>query len=268
MPIVSKLLLTWEPVYCRLHHRMGESASSAALRKVKASPRVRMAARLYASGAVPTKKAASAAAGLHPNYLTMLSRPGVENPEVERVIGEVDHAIQDKTVALSQVIALLSRRAAEKMRDLMESENEHIVFKASTDILDRNPDTSKMHKSAILHAPLEQGDAQALAKALVEAAQVRERYAGIVEGDFIRVDMEETSDGVQKREELRKALPAGDQESQDGSEDADRSGGTGTSAGDEGTEPPEAPVIELVATDKGRLIQERDAEASERHRKP
>lgn len=154
---------------------------------MKVGPRVKHAARLYASGAVPTKKAACEAVGLAPTYLSLLSRTSVSHPEVTSIIGEVDQAIHDKSIALSAVIALAARRAVDRVNKLMDSGNEHIALKAASDILDRNPETSKTQKLQMTSFSLDGEDAKAIAAALVRGAEVRERYASIGEGDFVKI---------------------------------------------------------------------------------
>ena len=51
-----------------------------------------MAARLYASGAVPTKRAACQSVGLHPAYLTVLDSH--DNEVTTRIQNEVEAAIK------------------------------------------------------------------------------------------------------------------------------------------------------------------------------
>ena len=145
-----------------------------------------MAARLYASGAVPTKRAACEAVGLSPTYLTVLS----ENEVTTRIMSEVERAIADETVALSKVVAMLSRRALGKMDKLIDSANEHVALKASSDILDRNPETSKTMKHSVSGLILSGEDAKELAEALVAGARVKEQYAALAAGDFVKVEVE------------------------------------------------------------------------------
>ena len=149
-----------------------------------------MAARLYASGAVKSKREACQAVGIGEQYLSTLSRASVANPEITSIIGEVDHAIQDKTVALSTVIALAARRAVEKVNKLMDSGNEHIQLKAATDILDRHPETSKTQKVLSASFSIEGKDAAELASALVRAAELNAKYPDIGKGDFVRLEGE------------------------------------------------------------------------------
>src|SRR5205807_583715 len=114
-------------------------------RSIKPGPRLRMAARLYAAGAVPTKKAACEAVGLSSNYLSVMNN----NPEVNKILSEVDRAVNDETVSLSRVIALTARKAAKRLSELVDSGNEHVALKAASDVLDRTPETSKHHKTTV-----------------------------------------------------------------------------------------------------------------------
>lgn len=150
-----------------------------------------MAARLYASGAVPTKRAACEAVGLSPSYLTVLDSAG--NETTGRIQDEVARAIEDKTVSLSAAVALLSRKALGRVSELMTSQNEHVALKASSDILDRNPETSKTFKASITSFNLDSNDAKELAAALVAGARVKAQYLPIAAGDFVKV--EELTDG-------------------------------------------------------------------------
>jgi len=161
-----------------------------------------MAARLYASGAVPTKKAACEAVGLSPSYLTVMNG----NPEVNAILNEVDRAISDKAISLSQLIALMARKAASRVNELIGSQNEHIALKASSDILDRTPETSKTFKATITSWSLDSGDARELAKALVESARVKEQHLAIAAGDFVRVDTDQESTDVAQAKEGEAAL--------------------------------------------------------------
>jgi len=156
-----------------------------------------MAARLYASGAVPTKKAACEAVGLHPAYLTILSSSG--NETINRLMSEVDEQIADDTVALSSIIAKLSRRALLTMKGLMTSQNEHVALRASSDILDRNPETSKTFKATVTAFHLDGTDAKELAAALVAGARVKEKFLPIAAGDFVKVDEGEPTNGKAPR---------------------------------------------------------------------
>src|SRR5882724_4884908 len=159
-------------------------------RSIQPGPRVRMAARLYASGAVPSKREACRAVGLNEHYLSILSASG--NVEVNTIIGEVDKAISDETIALSKVIALMSRKAAKTVNNLMDSQNEYIALRASSDILDRNPESSKTFKASVSTLHLDGQDIRELARALVAGAKTKEQFAAVAAGDFVKVNTEET----------------------------------------------------------------------------
>lgn len=147
-----------------------------------------MAARLYASGAVPTKRAACEAVGLSPTYLSVLDSAG--NEVTNRIQDEIQRAISDETVSLSRVIALMSRKAAKRMGELVDSQNEHVAVKASSDLLDRNPESSKTFKSSITSFSLDKMDVKELAASLVAAARIKEQFGPVAAGDFVKVEVD------------------------------------------------------------------------------
>lgn len=175
------------------------------LTKVKPSARMRLAARFYATGAAPTKRSAALSAGLHPAYFTRMS---VINPEVRSLIGDIDTQINDQSIALSKIIATIARKAASKMNNLIDSPNEHVALKASSDMLDRNPESSKTIKASITNFSLDGQDAKEIALAMVEAARVKERFRELAAGDFVKITEEESSNGAQK--ETREQVHEGD----------------------------------------------------------
>ena len=153
-------------------------------------PRLRHAARLYASGACRTKKEAAEAVGVNPSYFNIATQPGhaKAKPELIAIMDDIERAIQDKTVALSSVIEGVSREALTEMRSLLKnSKNEAIRLKAASDVLDRNPETSKTQKHQLSSFSLNGEDAKQLAAALVKSAEAQRRYAGQLDGDYIRI---------------------------------------------------------------------------------
>jgi hypothetical protein len=164
-----------------------------------------MAARLYASGAAPTKKAACEAVGLMPAYLSILESAG--NPTVTSIMSEVDKAINDETVALSRVISLLGRKAVKKMGELIDSGNEHVALRASSDILDRSAETSKTLKATVTSWNLDSADAKMLAKALVEGAKVRDQFLPVAANDFVKVSTDEVSDNGEETTQPQEREP-------------------------------------------------------------
>src|SRR6266498_2998876 len=160
---------------------------------IKPSPRVRLAARLYATGALPTKKAASAAAGLHPAYLTMLTSEKNGSTPVKRLLSEVDQMIENKTIQTSAIIDLLGRKAIGKIAALMESAGkEEIQLAAARDLADRSPTTQATQRLQVDSFSLGPQEAKEIALAMVESARERERYAHIAQHGLTEIQ-----DGVQ-----------------------------------------------------------------------
>jgi hypothetical protein len=138
----------------------------------------KVAAALYASGAVKTKGQAARLMGLAPAYLSINRR----HPEIVRVINNVERQL---TPNLSEALRLLAQRAVERLGDLIESPNEYVALRASSDVLDRTPETSKSFKASITSFSLDQHDAQELAKALVAASRVHEQFAEEAKKNFL-----------------------------------------------------------------------------------
>jgi hypothetical protein len=156
-------------------------------------PRIRHAARLYASGAVRTKQEAAEAVGVNPSYFNIVTQPGhaKAKPEIIALMDEIERNIQNKTVALSSVVESVSREALSEMRDLLNhSQNEAIRLKAASDILDRNPETSKTQKHQLAAFTLGSEDAKSLAAALVKSAEATRLYGAGATGDFVRIPIE------------------------------------------------------------------------------
>lgn len=58
----------------------------------------------------------------------------------------VDEEISLSRMSMAERITEMSDRALEKISKLLESDDERIVMKAASDVLDRNPESSKHHK--------------------------------------------------------------------------------------------------------------------------
>lgn len=169
--------------------------SYAYMRDLKLSPRVKTAARLYATGAVKTMKAASELAGLHPNTLTMYMQ---HNSELQEMIQQIDAEVAAKTVDTAPVLKHLEVVALSVMNNLMRnSGSEQIKLKAAQDLLDRGPRTGKVQRTMSVGLTIDGEDAKALAASLVASRNVTQRYLHEVQGDFEKVstDREATSNG-------------------------------------------------------------------------
>lgn len=156
------------------------------------TPRVKHACRLYASAAVATKQEAAEAVGLNPSYFNVITQPGHKkaNPEAIALIDEIQQRIEDKTVDLSAVVQEVSREALSEMRKLIKnSQNEAIRLKAASDILDRNPETSKTQKHAVAAFSLDSTDAKELAHALVLGARATAEI-GEITSDFVKIPLD------------------------------------------------------------------------------
>lgn len=160
------------------------------------TPRVKHACRLYASAAVPTKQEAAEAVGLNPSYFNVITQPGhaKANPEAIALIDEIQRRIEDKTVDLSAVVQEVSREALGVVRTLMkDTKNEAIKLKAASDILDRNPETSKTQKIQASSFSLSGEDAKSLAAALVMSAKAQTVHPPVT-GDFVRIPIEQSDE--------------------------------------------------------------------------
>jgi len=115
---------------------------------------------------------------------------GAGNPVTTRIQDEIEQALADQTVALSRGIALISREALTRVRELMKSGNEHVALKASSDILDRNPETSKTFKATVTSFSLDPADARELAASLVAAAKIKQQFSTVAGGDFVKVEVD------------------------------------------------------------------------------
>lgn len=150
------------------------------------SPRVRNAIRLYASGAVKTKREAAAVAGLGKSTFFDLRANPLVNAQIARITQQID----DNTVDMSAALLRLGRAGVAKVAELMETaKKEEVQLKAAQDLADRSPETSKVHKVALeADVTLPASTVNDLVKALLEQASRKERYIEAAEGDYIKVN--------------------------------------------------------------------------------
>ena len=121
------------------------------------------------------------AAGLHPNYLTMLTGPN-GSPAVKNVMAEMEAALHDKTLDMSAVMQYLGRKALVKVGTLLDSQNERIVLDSAKELLDRSPETQKTTKFQVDSFTLDGQDVAALISALTESAKVSAEHAAAANG--------------------------------------------------------------------------------------
>lgn len=171
--------------FCRVRYKVKGNTVLAAER-AKVNPRIRLAARLYATGAMPTKKAAAEAAGVHPVWFTVMSN---HNDLTKRIMSDVDRAVEDESISTSQLLQHLGRKAIGKIHTLMNTAvKDEVQLKAAMDLADRNPETSKIQRHQVEALHITSSDAKELAASLVQAAQVTAKLGDAMKGDFVKVD--------------------------------------------------------------------------------
>lgn len=144
-------------------------------------PSVKMGLQLYAQGGCKTLREASTAMGFHPNYLTI-----VAGTPAGKAFMESAHEIIAREITNKQsLISALGMRAAQVVGGLMEdASSESIRLKAAQDIMDRDPELSKVQKHQVESFTLGNKDAREIAAALVSASSVQERYKDLTTNDF------------------------------------------------------------------------------------
>jgi hypothetical protein len=151
------------------------------------SPKAKLALRALASGAARTNKDAAAIAQIHPAYIPMLKRT-----EAGKAFMDQQDEMLDKAAAnLSGFIRAISAEATVRMTQLMRNaSSEQIQFRAAQDLMDRNPDLSKVQKHQVEAVSSDGKDARQLAEALVHSASVRASYIEAAQGNFVKVSTE------------------------------------------------------------------------------
>jgi len=146
------------------------------------SPRVRRALELYATTAAPTKSAASEAAGLSRNYVSMLT---ARNPHIKAYLESCQNEVSDRILDMGALLHRLSIQAIDKIADTMENgSNENLRLKAAIDLADRGPQTMKSQKVEVGGGlVLAHADAREIAEAMVRAAEIRAQYGAITTGN-------------------------------------------------------------------------------------
>lgn len=148
----------------------------------KLSPRARMALRAYATGAA-TQKEAAESAGLHPAYGTQLANSAAG----QAYIKELSEQLDQRSLDLTAVLEKLSQKALIRMAQFMESGSDAIAFKATQDLLDRGPRTTKVQKVQTESFILNGQDAKALAEAMVAGAGLSSQFPEAATGNFVKV---------------------------------------------------------------------------------
>lgn len=162
----------------------------------QSSPRVRMAARLWASGAVRTKREAARVMGVNEGYLSLITSPTVGSEQVNRIVGDTQAMIENETIDISRVLQVLGRKAIGKLAHLMESgSKEDIQLRAAQDLADRNSETQKVQRHIVDQFTLSGEDAREIAKAMVESARLSQDYKHVATDGLVEVEVEERHGG-------------------------------------------------------------------------
>lgn len=145
----------------------------------KLSPRVKMAMRLYTTGACKTKKEASQVAGLNENYLSMLTGQKHGSSVLKTAMADLDGRLEDETLDMNVVLRTLGRAGVAKLAAIMDDPGvkPDVQLKAAQDLADRSTETSKIQRHQVSTLTIAGHDAKAMAAALVESAQARHLFA-------------------------------------------------------------------------------------------
>ena len=173
------------------------------------SPRVKLAIRLYGSGAVRTMSEASVAAGMSKQGLYFRKH---QDRRMDIYLHQLEKQIHDGTVDMSQVLQRLGRQAIVNIAHLgTVAQKEDVRLRANQDLADRSPETAKTHKVKLeedIH--ITPKAIENLQKALLESAASRAQFVQVISGDYVTVDEESSTRHM-------KQLPAPSNASSNGS---------------------------------------------------
>ena len=162
-----------------------------ARRRRTLSPRIRRAIELYETAACPTKKAAAEAVGLDKASLYIAAR---NSPVAQEYAQALSGSVRDRVVDLSAVIERVSEKALEKIEHLIDNAGkEDVQLRASQDILDRNPKTSKTSRVTVDKLSLTGRDVEALMRALKDGPSLKAEFPAAAIGDYTPALEGETS---------------------------------------------------------------------------
>lgn len=188
---------------------MRRSVVLAEVRDRPLSPRVKLAARLYATAVVKTKKEAALAAGLDKNVLYQLRH----ERQVNDLIRKIDHELENNIISTADVLKILGRKAVVAIADIMTTDNvkDEVRLKAAQDLADRSPETSKTLKvQAESSLSISDEAAELIRAAMLESARSRLNFAEAANGNFITATDEATRSGLELVKDSVSALPSGE----------------------------------------------------------
>lgn len=153
--------------------------------RTEISPRVRRAILLYQSGAVKSKKEAARLAGIHPQYMYMVT---TMNPAVQGLMKSLDEQITDESVNESVLLQKLAREALLTSHKLLHNGKDEVRARVAADILDRNASTQKTQRLQVDTFSLSSEDAKEIARALVKSSEAKAKYAEPAELVEVSID--------------------------------------------------------------------------------
>lgn len=154
------------------------------LQRSDLNPRVRMALRMYAFGAVKTLSEAAEVVGISVSWLSQKKN----SPAGEAYMESAQQILDDKTANTSEILNRLGRRALEVIGGFVEDTGDKkLQLRAAIDLADRAPDTSKVQKLQVESFTLAGRDAKAIAEALVAGKSVNEMFGHLREGNLDKV---------------------------------------------------------------------------------
>jgi hypothetical protein len=203
------IIINKSPILSRFHPM--RRSVLAEVREQQLSPRVKLAARLYATGVVKTKKEAALAAGLSKDVLYQLRH----EPKVNDLIRKVDQELEANIISTADVLKILGRKAIMVTADIMTSDTvkDDVRLKAAQDLADRSPETSKTLKiQAESSLTISDEAADLIRAAMMESARARAQFPSAASGNFVTATDEATREGLELVKDSVSALPSGEED--------------------------------------------------------
>jgi hypothetical protein len=179
--------------YAMLHPSTARQLLQHEVRSKNLTPRVKLAARLYATGVAKTKRQAAQMAGLSESvfYITSISEP-----KVSELIAQIDREMESDQINMGKLIQKLGRRAVRNVAQIMENPQvkDEVRLKAAQDLADRSPETSKvLNIHATIAAPISDEQFELMRKAMLESESAKAQFADAAKGNYVTVNDAGTS---------------------------------------------------------------------------
>lgn len=171
------------------------------------TPRIKLATRLYATGACRTKRDACIEAGLHPYVLTVYR----DDPQVKNLMASIDDELESGAIDMSKLRVLVGRKAYRNIAAIMEDDSVKmdLRLKAAQDLADRSPEVSKVMKLEVSEGlSLPGSKIDELLAAMLESAKARVDFSHVAEADYVTATDESAQRNLDQIPEV-KQLPSG-----------------------------------------------------------